>query len=58
MQQHRDIITGTMIPDRDVDHGMRNCQRGFESLKTIDMKATGHQLWRSLRARDLRLSFR
>ena len=26
----------TMIPDRDTDHEKRNCQRGFESLETID----------------------
>ena len=56
--QPRDKITGTLIPDRDVDHEKRNCQRGFESLETIDgvrhegnhMKATNHQLWRGLRA--------
>ena len=36
VQQPRDKITGTMIPDRDVDHEKRNCQRGFESLQTID----------------------
>ena len=36
MQQPRDKITRTMIPDRDVDHEKRNCQRGFESLETID----------------------
>ena len=47
MQQPRDKITGTMIPDSDVNHEKRNCQRGFESL---EMKATAHQLWRGLRA--------
>ena len=31
VQQPRDKITGTMIPDRDMDHEKRNCQRGFES---------------------------
>ena len=36
VQQPRDKIMGTMIPDRDMDHEKRNCQRGFESLKTID----------------------
>ena len=35
-QQPRDKITGMMIPDRDVGHQKRNCQRGFESLETID----------------------
>ena len=54
VQQPRDRITGTMIPDRDVDYEKRNCQCGFESLETIDgvrhVKATGHQLWRGLRA--------
>ena len=29
-------ITGTLIPDLDVDCEKRNCQRGFESLETID----------------------
>ena len=24
-----------LIPDRDVEHEKRNCQRGFESLETI-----------------------
>ena len=32
--QPRDKITGSLIPDRDVDHEKRNCQRGFESLET------------------------
>ena len=27
---------GTLIPDRDVDFEKKNCQRGFESLETID----------------------
>ena len=36
VQQPRDKITGALIPDRDVDHEKRNCQRGFESLETID----------------------
>ena len=36
VQQPRDKITGTMILDRDVDHEKRNCQRGFESLETVD----------------------
>ena len=36
VQQPRDKVTVTMIPDRDVDHEKRNCQRGFESLETID----------------------
>ena len=36
VQQPRDRITGTMIPDRDVDYEKRNCQCGFESLETID----------------------
>ena len=34
--QPRDKITGTLISDHDVDHEKRNCQRGFESLETID----------------------
>ena len=36
VQQPRDKTTGTMIPDRDMDHEKRNCQRGFEFLETID----------------------
>ena len=36
VQQPRDKITGTLIPDRDAEHEKRNCQRGFESLETID----------------------
>ena len=36
VQQPRDKITGALIPDRDVEHEKRNCQRGFESLETID----------------------
>ena len=36
VQQRRDKITGALIPDRGVDHEKRNCQRGFESLETID----------------------
>ena len=36
MQQPRDKITETLILDRDVEHEKRNCQRGFESLETID----------------------
>ena len=36
MQQPREKTTGTLIPDRDVEHEKRNCQRGFESLETID----------------------
>ena len=36
VQQPRDKITGTLIPDRDVEHERRNCQRGSESLETID----------------------
>ena len=36
MQQPRDRITGTLIPDRDVEHEKINCQRGIESLETID----------------------
>ena len=34
--QPREKITGTLIPDRDVDHEKRNCQLGFASLETID----------------------
>ena len=45
VQQERGKITGTMIPDRDVDHEKRNCQRGFESLETIDgVRVAGHEL--------------
>ena len=47
VQQPRDKITVTMIPDSDVDHEKKNCQRSFESL---EMKATAHQLWSGLRA--------
>ena len=36
LQQPREKITGTLIPDRDVEHEKRNCQRGFASLETID----------------------
>ena len=36
VQQPRDKTTGTMIPDRDMDHEKRNCQRGSECLETID----------------------
>ena len=36
MQQPKEKITGTLILDRDVDCEKRNCQRGFESLETID----------------------
>ena len=36
VQQPREKITGTLIPDRDVDYEKRNCQRGVESLETID----------------------
>ena len=36
VQQPRDKITGMMIPDREVGHEKRNCQRGFEILETID----------------------
>ena len=36
VQQPRDKITGTLIPNRDVDRAKRNCQRDFESLETID----------------------
>ena len=36
VQQPKVKITGTLIPDRDVDCEKRNCQRGFESLETID----------------------
>ena len=35
-QQPNVKITGTLIPDRDVDCEKRNCQRGFESLETVD----------------------
>ena len=36
VQQPREKITGTLIPDRDVDHEKRNCRLGIESLETID----------------------
>ena len=36
VQQPKDKITGTLIPDRDVEHEKRNCHRGIESLETID----------------------
>ena len=36
VQQPREKITGTLTPVRDVEHEKRNCQRGFESLETID----------------------
>ena len=36
VQQPREKITVTLIPDRDVDCEKRNCQRGSESLETID----------------------
>ena len=36
VQQPKVKITWTLIPDRDVDCEKRNCQRGFESLETID----------------------
>ena len=36
VQQPRDKITETMIPDRDVDYEKRNCQRGIKNLETID----------------------
>ena len=46
VQQPKVKITGT-IPDRE----KRNCQRGFESLETIDGgRHEGLQLWRRLRA--------
>ena len=32
VQQPKVKITGTLIPDRE----KRNCQRGFESLETVD----------------------
>ena len=36
VQQSRKKIMGTLIPDRDMDCEKRNCERGFESLETID----------------------
>ena len=36
VQQPRTKITATLFPDGDADHEKRNCQRGFESVKTID----------------------
>ena len=36
VQQPQEKITGTLIPDRDVNCEKRNCQRGFECLETID----------------------
>ena len=34
--QEREEILGMLIPDRDGEHEKRNCQRGFESLETVD----------------------
>ena len=36
VQQQRDKITRTLFSNRDVDRAKKNCQRGFESLGTID----------------------
>ena len=36
VQQPEVKIMETLIPDRDVDCEKRNCQRGLESLETID----------------------
>ena len=36
VKQPKVKITGTLIPDRDVDCEKRNCQRGFGSLETTD----------------------
>ena len=44
VQQPRKKITGTLIPDRDVYCEDRDCQRGFESLATIDgVRHEGHR---------------
>ena len=45
VQQPSGKITGTLTPDRGVEHQKKNCQRGFESLETIDsVRHEGNEL--------------